>query len=339
VDAQAIDDLTPLHVALCFGGAKVTQLLLEHGANPNLRNVIGQTPLHGALTKITDYFKDNYFDAVRLILECGADVEALDDDHSTPLHVASRYGSVKAVRLLLEHRAYIEALDNRGSAPLHIASERGHGKAACQLLEHGANIHALNKEDQTPLKLLLGSLWGSGFSHHHINLIRLFLRHGENVDSVDENSSTMLHAALYWGSLELIQLLLEHGANINAQDKNGQTPLHRTLIDIPDDGRDQFFDPIRYFLDHGADVDALDNDQSTPLHVASQYGSVKATRILLEHGASPHLKNHEGKTALQVASMAGHEEIMQLLSEQVQNEYKVGWLPIFSNIPQKCLPA
>jgi ankyrin repeat protein len=139
---------------------------------------------------------------------------------------------------------------------------------------------------------------------------------------MDTKHETMLHQLLYLGNLEAVQLLLEHGANFNMRNEKGQTPLHKTLIEMKDGFEDRYFDSIRFLLDHGADVDAPDNDKLTPLHVASQYGSVRATRLLLEHGASVHLQNHDGKTASEIASAEGHEEITRLLSEPVQSEEK-----------------
>jgi ankyrin repeat protein len=325
VDVRAnTEHSTPLHLASYCGGIKVSQLLLDHGVNINVRDEMGRTPLHGSLIEMTDSLDDCYVDAVRFLLDHGADVDALDNNHSTPLHVISRYGNVKATRLLLEHGADVDALDNDHLTPLHMASQHGNVKAARLLLERGANAHAQNKNNQTPIQLLIANIFGKD-QGDRIDAIRLFLELGGDVDSTNSEHETLLHqeSESYSGNFEAVQLLLEHGANINVRNEEGQTPLHRAVIALDDDASDQFFDSIRFLLEHGADVDAQDNDKSTPLHLASQCGSVRAARLLLEHGASFHLQNHEEETAFDVASARDHEEMMQLLSEHLQSEQKI----------------
>jgi ankyrin repeat protein len=70
------------------------------------------------LNQASDSFGDSYFDVVLLLLKHKADVNAQDNNHSTPLHLASFSGSIKAVRLLLKHRANIQLQNNNGETPL-----------------------------------------------------------------------------------------------------------------------------------------------------------------------------------------------------------------------------
>jgi len=321
-DAQAhTEHSTPLHLASYWGGFKVARLLLDRGVNINVRDERCRTPLHEVLTGLGDPSPDFFVDAVRFLLGHGADVDAEDNDHFTPLHVISQSGNVKAARLLLEHGARVDARDNNDSTPLHVALQCGDAKVARVLLEHGANTHVQNKEDQTPQYLLLAVLGNT--SPSDIDTIRFFLDRGADVDTVDDNHSTLLDRASYDGNVEVAQLLLEHGANVNVRNKGGQTPLHRVLVELSDVSGSSCFDTIQLLLEHGAGVDALDDAESTPLHVASQYGSAKATRLLLECGASVHLQNNQGQTPSQVASANGHWAITQLLSEHLHSEQKM----------------
>jgi ankyrin repeat protein len=86
---------------------------------------------------------------------------------------------------------------------------------------------------------------------------------------------------------------------------------------------DACFDTIRLLLAHGADVDALDDDLDSPLHRSSYEGSVKAARILLEHGANVHLRNGNGKTASDIARTFGREEIVRMISENLERMQKM----------------
>jgi len=156
-----------------------------------------------------------------------------------------------------------------------------------------------------------------------VDTIRFFLEHGADVDAVDDNHSALLHVASRYGSVEVVQLLLDRGANTNVRNMQGRTPLHQALSSAIGHLGNRLFDVIRLLFEHGANVDALDDAHCTPLHMVSQYGSIKATRLLLKYGADLHLQNNEGHTPSQVASANGHGEIARLLSEHLQSEKNV----------------
>jgi len=311
-DVHALDNnhSTPLHFASRGGNAEVARLLLEHGADVHALDGNHSTPLHFAS-------ESGNAEATRLLLKHDADVHALDNNHSTPLHFISQHGDAGAARVLLVHGAVVDARDNKDSTPLHVASQRGNADVARVLLEHGANIDTRNKEDQTPRHLLL-AMWSDKPLYYYIDTIRFFLERGADVDAVDDNHSSLLHVASFYGNVEVVRLVLERGANTNVRNSEGQTPLHRILVKMEDKDIPGAIQLL--LLEHGADVDALDNDHSTPLHLASQYGSVRATRLLLEYGANVHLQNNDGHTPSQVASAKGHEELARLLSEHSQTE-------------------
>jgi len=308
VDAQAnTKHSTPLHLASYYGGLRVAELLLNRGVNVNVRDKQCRIPLHEVLTDLHNSLPDYFVDAVRFLLDHGADLDAKDNNGLTPLHVLSQYGNIKATRLLLEHGARVDALDNDQLSPLHFASRTGNAEVAHLLLEH-----ALNKGDQTLQRLLT-----IGSEDLDIDTIRFFLERGADVDAVDDNHSTLLHKASHNGNVWVARLLLERGANINARNKDGHTPLHRVSVSAQ-----ALEDTMQLLLKHGADFDAVDDTESTPLHMASASGNANATRLLLEHGANVHLQNNEGHTPTQVALAKGHEEIVQLLSEHSQSKQK-----------------
>jgi len=72
-----------------------------------------------------------YIHTIQLLLEHGADVDALDDTQLTPLHVASEYGSA-----MLKCGASVHPQNNGGQTPSQVASARGHEEIAHLLLEH-----------------------------------------------------------------------------------------------------------------------------------------------------------------------------------------------------------
>jgi ankyrin repeat protein len=78
-----------------------------------------------------------FFKLTELLIELGADVEARDKDGQTPLHVASQAGPLDIARMLIEHGAEVSAQDKIGQTPLHLASQAGRLEIARMLIESG----------------------------------------------------------------------------------------------------------------------------------------------------------------------------------------------------------
>ncbi|XP_027360317.1 ADP-ribosylation factor GTPase-activating protein AGD1-like [Abrus precatorius] len=82
-------------------------------------------------------------------------IEIMEDfqDGSTALHLACLTGDAAMVELLLQHGADVNAIDSRGRTPLHYCIMRGKNAAAKVLITRGANPAAEDEEGNTPLKL------------------------------------------------------------------------------------------------------------------------------------------------------------------------------------------
>jgi ankyrin repeat protein len=160
VNAHGAAYSTPVHEAAHYGRVEVLRVLLEHVANlgvgeddrkpanhvmseyVNARDSKDKTPLHWASEG--PYYEGGLIiglplsNIARLLLELGADVNARENDQSSPLHVAARHGRVEVVRVLLEHGANLGAENDDGKTALHVASENGRHKVMKLLSEHGA---------------------------------------------------------------------------------------------------------------------------------------------------------------------------------------------------------
>jgi len=304
VGAQAnTEHPTPLHLASYYGGFKVAKLLLNRGVNINVRDEKCQTPLHKALTDLDNTVSalwDYYVDAVRFLLDHGADLDAEDNNHSTPLHVISKYGNTKATQLLLEHGARADATDNDHSTPLHVAIQYNNVEAARLLLEHGARVDALDNDHFTPLHVAI--------QDGNVGAARLLLEHGARVDALDNDHYTPLHVAIQDGNAGAARLLLEHGARVDALDNDHSTPLHVAI-------QDGNAEAARLLLEHGADVHALGDNHSTPLHFASKHGNAETARLLLEHGADVHALDNNHATPLHFLSQHGDDGTARVMLE------------------------
>ncbi|KAK4233622.1 ankyrin repeat domain-containing protein, partial [Achaetomium macrosporum] len=90
-------------------------------------------------------------EVVRLLLEKGADCEVKDDNGWTPLSYAAWEGHEEVVRLLLEKGPNLEAKDSGGRTPLWYAAGNGHDAMSAPLLEKDADREAKDRLTRTPL--------------------------------------------------------------------------------------------------------------------------------------------------------------------------------------------
>src|SRR6266702_4426652 len=84
------------------------------------------------------YPEEAIVDVVQRLLELGADANAFDYNHSTPLHQASSEGLLEVARGLLSYGANVDEKDEEGRTSSQVASEKEYHKITKLLLEHGA---------------------------------------------------------------------------------------------------------------------------------------------------------------------------------------------------------
>lgn len=141
------DGVTPLHLSARHGGAGVSRVLIEKGADVNPVDKARETPLHWAAER-------GHAEVVRLLLEKGADPSARTSNFGeTPLHSAARAGHFRAVREIIRGGADVMAKTWHGETPLHRAcSGKGDRRTIKLLLDGGAEVSSRCSElAETPL--------------------------------------------------------------------------------------------------------------------------------------------------------------------------------------------
>jgi ankyrin repeat protein len=98
---------------------------------------------------------DGVDDVAEVLLDGGADPNALDAQQWTPLHFAARAHHVALAEMLLRRGASIDAVDSFGNTPLFRATfdSKGRGEMIAMLLRAGANPNHANKRGVSPAKL------------------------------------------------------------------------------------------------------------------------------------------------------------------------------------------
>ena len=117
-----------IRAALC-GDIEVMKLLLIHGADPNIPTLDGTTPLMAAAGVgysegfIHDRSEEETLQAMKLILDLGADVNAKNAQGLTALHGAAHKAALGEIQLLVDHGADLMARDKPGSTRYGDATE------------------------------------------------------------------------------------------------------------------------------------------------------------------------------------------------------------------------
>lgn len=319
---------TYLHTAAENGDLKMVKKLLEHGADPNIKNKLEQTPLWIVHSK-------NGPKIIKLLIDAGADIHIRSSDKQTALHQQSSWRNHhKNVACLLKYGAQINAKTCSGDAAVHEAILYKNCKTLKILIDAGANIYETSYEgirnlllaahvsnaDETELVDILMAA-GASFrgirdsygmtpliyasSNGNIPLIKIFLREGANVNETDVDLSSPLHYAAKYSDYEVCKLLIDNGAYVNVSCTLKTTPLHYATKN----GKD---DVAELLLENGANVNAKDQYYDTPLHHSAEHGNVES---LILHGADVNARNILAQTPLYVAASRCKVKNVKLLLE------------------------
>jgi len=191
---------TALLVAAASGSAETVSLLLDSGADVNIRNKHGESPLRYAL-----YFGGDPKGAretIRLLLEHGARHDVF---------TAAALGDAKALReIVASDPKTVNAQGFYSTTPLHWAAERGNTEAARCLLAAGADVNAGPPEIDSPL--------GEAVRWHRRGTVKLLLEAGADpnlrhrIRNTGRYGPSSLSVALEAGYEEIVELLREYGA-------------------------------------------------------------------------------------------------------------------------------
>ena len=294
--------MKPLTFAAFQGDKAMTELLIRHGAtaDTSATHLLAQDkPEIVALLKKrqgTDWHesvRQGAFEAIRVALDAGADIDARTEQGETALMQAIDSGRVEVARWLLDHGANPNAVTEIGGTPLHRAVHGEKIEAVSLLLERGADIHAENKWGQTPLFIAalnqradaVPLLTQAGACIGIVEATLLdqtervyeFLNAGTPVDFANESGMTTLMAAIRRENRDLIAFLLDNGASLELCDRLGFTALGYAVVH-------KLRDVILLLLDRGADI-TVRNEFGKPLTEYALHGDPDLLRLLLECGA------------------------------------------------------
>ena len=374
-DIFAVDanGLTPLQRCAALGNIPISQLLLERGVDANVRDRHGRSPLFAALAQA-----DTAEVLVRSLIRAGADPELADVNGETPLGLAlglpqsetrrwlnwtqwklpkrrlrdgdlptaAKLGDVTAVDKLLDLGLAIDAADAQGATALVHAAGAGHIDIVTRLLGRGAQTERAAAGGATALSAAVSArrdaivalmlerkidpnqrLSGGGTALMiaaalgYPEIIARLLAHGAQVNAEDERGTRALHAAAQFAfasrdtprARRVLELLIEKGADFNAIDVKGRTALLFLLGARAEPGsasdQQHLQSLLSLFLVGRADVNCQDERGVSGLHACAMHGLLIPARALLAARANPEVRDMRGRTPRDVANLLGYLDV------------------------------
>ena len=173
---------------------------------------------------------------------------------------------------------------------------------AKELIDAGADVnYATRRTGQTPL--IIASTNGN------LELVKLFISKGAEIDSKDRYDYTPLIIASHDGRVDIVKELIKHSANVNAADDEEITALMHA-------SEGDHVDVIKILIEAGADIRELNDEGADALIYAAKNGAIKAVKLLLDEGADPYLEDDDGMSPFLHAVFNNYSEIVKLFLEE-----------------------
>lgn len=258
---------------------KIAGLLLEHGANPNAIDPLRGTALRNAVINADS-------DGLKLLLKHGARPDS--DGALTSAVIASR---PENIRVLLDAGADPLSTTKSFKSALSTACGFGDFEIVKQLLSAIKDRQRLSADST-----LLPSAAQSG----QVEIVRLLLDNGASVSAKVANGLTALHWAATTDSVETTHALIAAGADVNVQDDAGYTPL-ACAVERRNNAQ------VAALLSHGAKLEVPIKSGGSPLVLAAEYGYLDTVQLLLKAGAKPTAVGEDGTSVIHHAAAAGYQ--------------------------------
>jgi len=359
INYQCSKGYTALMIATKNSDMRMVNILVANGANINLKDKQGMTALLIACL-------NGRFNLVQYLTDSGGDINvitkykenmlliayqlAIGNDHFIIERYDKTYFNLKGVKpTRLAYEAIVNYLiaqdiditlrDCNNLSAIDYAVVNNRYLDAKYFLNRGASPNCQFLELDL-LKYSILKEW--------LNMVRLLINSGVDLERKDKHNNTPLICAIRTGNLDILKELVNAGVNLHVKNDKGFTPLmyavkkknisiiHYLLtqdIDINERDEDGFtvlmhaiaapnysMEVIEYLVDHGADINIKSNKLVTPLLLAAKNNDIEVARYLVGREANVNDKDNAGYNSLMYAVLNHNIAFITLL---IKNGIKI----------------
>jgi len=227
---------TPLLTATQNRHYKIGEYLLDHGANPNIKNNGGWSPLYLATDNRNIESGDypvrkpdmDHLDFIKLLLAKNADVNVrVCGTQSTPTTCTGDSTETRT-------NFTMQWLNEDGATPFLRAAQSSDVELMKLLLAKGADPKIQTARNVTALAVAAGIAWVEGVTYEtsreqNVETVKMLLDLGIDPNVHDEDGRTSLHGAAHKGRNEIVQLLVDHGGDLTAHDNGSRDTVNGAM--------------------------------------------------------------------------------------------------------------
>lgn len=258
---------------------------------------------------------------LKVYIEAFGSIKEKDENGATLLHHAAASNQVAVMQYLIQSASInINAVDKDGNTALHLAAINKHADAINFLLTNGANDTILNSDMDAPLHIIIRAnntqLVEVFLQHPSIDIVVAGKRNRTPLHIMSEldhiESLKVFHRFIM--EQELFKKI--NGFRLCAKDDDELTPIHlaarsgshRVLEFIISNCMKHRYRPEII-------LSFLDEENSTPLHAAIDGGHLSVVKVLLQHGAKPDITKDQQPPPFILASSQGKLDMMKVMVE------------------------
>lgn len=289
---------------------KLQQLYFKEGTNVDLLDEEGNSPLHIAIELGFD-------DIAKFLIDIGADTNIVNSAGVTPLFAASKNNNVQIVDLLLRNKADVDAKDEFGRTPMFYAVSNENFKMMEVLKDNGADIFANDNQGVSPVFLAIEK--GRMFVPYLIDK--------DNVNITGANNTSALSVAVVNGNPDVVKFLFSIGARQGlgkcdglseveyAFSKSENTNFAEIAIMLLEKGAlvpSEDFNYIQNYID-APKISDFYSRGGFPLHHAAALGHRGFLEYFIRQKFDQNAFNEEGMNALTLAVKNKRFNVVSLL--------------------------
>jgi ankyrin repeat protein len=252
---------------------------------------------------------DEYREVLKMLIEAGADPNAVDKNKNPPLFLFANAADLEATKYLLRNGADPLWVNGEKQNVLHQlaqlknlpggivaadANSEQRNQLARLLVAKGVDLNAVDSHSRTPLQIVLANTSGRSYA-------KWLIENGADVNVADEEGTTALHFVVMQRDCELVSLLLKRRASLRVVSRNYGTPMSLALGDT---------DPLV------AEMLIKRGEVATAFDLAAGGLSYRLTEMLRSTPAVVRSRDSRGATPLHYAAICGRIECLQILLER-----------------------